>query len=126
MKPEQAKPKERVFSRVPFKAHVVLNMHPGEHVCDLVDISLKGALVQQKSDWPAQLGSLCSLYLQLGDAEHAITMSGVIAHIEGRYLGMRCKKISLESMTNLRQLMALNMGDEAMLERELLALVHPD
>ena len=126
MKPGQDRPKERVFSRVPFNAQVLLNMHPGEHVCDIVDISLKGALVQQKSDWPAQLGSMCSLYLQLGGAEHSITMSGVIAHIEGRYLGILCKKISLESITNLRQLMALNLGDEARLERELHMLVHPD
>ena len=36
---------------------------------------------------------------------------------------MRCTEIDLESMTNLRRLVELNLGDEAALNREIHAMV---
>jgi hypothetical protein len=39
---------------------------------------------------------------------------------------MHCTKIDLESITNLRRLVELNLGDEAALNREISAMVHLD
>jgi hypothetical protein len=50
-------------------------------------------------------------------------MQGVITHVEGLYIGLACRNIDLDSVTHLRRLVELNLGDVALLERELSALV---
>jgi hypothetical protein len=50
-------------------------------------------------------------------------MTGEIAHREGRQVGVRCLEIDLDSISHLRRLVELNVGDEAILHRELGALV---
>jgi hypothetical protein len=52
-------------------------------------------------------------------------MAGEIAHVNGTQLGIRCIEIDLESITNLRRLVELNMGDEETLNRELGAMMQP-
>ena len=64
-------------------------------------------------------GGACSLYVQLGEMAPSISMSGEIAHFEGGNVGIRCTEIDLDSMTHLRRLIALNLGDELTLGREL-------
>jgi len=39
-------------------------------------------------------------------------------------LGLSCREIDLDSITHLRRLVALNLGDEALLDRELGLLAH--
>lgn len=116
----------RLFSRIEFNADVVLNTFPGQHPCRLVDISLKGALVERLLPWHARLGDPCSLVVHLAKSGPAIHMSGEIAHVEQGRLGIYCTVIDLESVTNLRRLVELNLGDEAALQRELSAMVGID
>ncbi|MEW5967829.1 MAG: PilZ domain-containing protein [Pseudomonadota bacterium] len=113
----------RQFSRIAFDAGVVLQTTTGKHACKLVDISLKGALVERLSPWAERAGEPCSLVVQLAD-DAAIRMTGEIAHVEGGRLGLHCRDIDLDSVTNLRRLVELNLGDEAALNREISALVH--
>jgi hypothetical protein len=49
-------------------------------------------------------------------------MEGSIAHLEGTQVGLRCDSIDIDSLTHLRRLVELNVGDEAILQRELSAL----
>lgn len=41
----------------------------------------------------------------------------------GRYAGFQCVSIDLESATELRRLLELNLGDPALLERDIQALL---
>ncbi|MDP3421105.1 MAG: PilZ domain-containing protein [Thiobacillus sp.] len=116
----------RQFSRIEFDAGVVLNTFPGRHECRLVDISLKGALVERLLTWQVRLGDPCSLVVHLSENGPAIHMAGEIAHVEQGRLGMHCTDIDLESVTNLRRLVELNLGDETALQRELSAMVGID
>ena len=50
-------------------------------------------------------------------------MEARVVHVEGRYAGLRCLAIDLDSVTHLRRLVELNLGDPALLERELSALI---
>jgi len=50
-------------------------------------------------------------------------MSCEVAHIEGDHIGLLCRSIDLDSITHLRHLIELNLGDAALLEREFKALV---
>lgn len=114
---------KRLFTRVPFVASVVLDVFPDQHACKLVDISLKGALVERDLFWETAIGTPCSLVVDLAEDGHSIQMKGAVAHCDQGRLGIRCADIDLESMTNLRRLVELNLGDEAALNREIQAMV---
>ena len=43
----------------------------------------------------------------------------------GDLVGMVCRHIDVDSISHLRRLVELNLGDEALLERELAALGEP-
>lgn len=118
--------KKRLFTRIPFETKGVLNTFPGQHACTLVDISLKGALVEKSSPWAIKIGEPCNLSVDLAEGDALIQMTGEVAHVAGGRLGVRCKEIDLESITNLRRLVELNVGDEAILNREISALVGLD
>jgi len=111
----------RHFLRIPFHAEVQLHFHLLKEVqmAHLLDISLKGALVETKQPLVnAFKGKICRMILFLGKDEH-ITMEGMVMHQEGRHIGIECQHIDVDSMINLRRLVELNTGDEALLEREL-------
>jgi hypothetical protein len=43
--------------------------------------------------------------------------------VEGRHAGVLCRSIDLESITHLRRLIEVNLGDPAASDRELKALI---
>lgn len=111
----------RHFSRVPFQAEVKLHflLSKSDYTARLVDISLKGALLKSSEPLPGVFKrNTCRITLALS-REESIIMDCQVVHHEGTYIGLECKHIDLDSMTNLRRLVELNMGDPALLEREL-------
>ena len=116
----------RHFSRLSFHADVSLHFHLMDVVlaARLLDISLKGALVETPQPLVnAFKGKICQLILPLGAGIEKITMECVVVHQEGVCLGLQCRNIDVDSMSNLRRLIELNTGDEGLLERELSELV---
>lgn len=112
---------QRRFTRIPFDATATLVKDDLEWPCDLIDLSLKGALVRFPQEWAGQIGEDYSLSLRL-DEETGIRMDVSVAHVEGCQIGLACRDIDLESITHLRRLVELNLGDAVLLERELMAL----
>jgi hypothetical protein len=92
----------------------------------VIDISLKGVLLQLPAGAAVQAGMPCLVKLPLGgdpEGETAIAMAGELAHVEGSHAGVLCRSIDLESITHLRRLIEVNLGDPAASERELKALI---
>lgn len=112
----------RQFWRAVFRSPVRVVTHDGQHYAELLDISLKGALLETGSDWGSRRGQECQLNLGLALGTD-ITMWARVAHAEGRHVGLRCESIDLDSMTHLRRLVELNSGDPAILDRELASLM---
>jgi hypothetical protein len=112
----------RRFTRIPFEVGAVLGVGVERHACALVDVSFKGALVERAQPWTLPFGVSCTLSIQLAGDGMTIDMIGLVAHVEQSRLGMRCTEIDLDSMTRLRRLMELNLGDEAALHREIRAM----
>ena len=50
-------------------------------------------------------------------------MDARVAHVGCGLLGVVCQLIDIDSATHLRRLVELNLGDPALLERELSALI---
>lgn len=112
----------RQFSRIQFQAEARLFLPDGELVVELVDLSLKGALIRPKREFFVTVGTNCTLKIQLDDAGTLIRMDSTIVHHQGLFYGLACREIDLDSVTHLRRLVALNLGDENLLERELTLL----
>ena len=88
----------------------------------LIDISLKGALLEKPEALVADIGDPALLRVHLGDSDVSIVMNTEVAHIDESRLGLHCLAIDVDSMIHLRRLMELNFGDPELLDRELFSL----
>ena len=109
----------RHFSRVPFGAEVLLQLHDRTLTVQLIDIALKGALVQTDTLQPLVLQEKCRLELPLADGSESIVMEGRIVHLEDRHIGIECREIDVDSLISLRRLLELNAGNAEQMTREL-------
>jgi hypothetical protein len=113
----------RRFSRIAFHRPAELDAAGERVTCELLDISLKGALVEVPAGFRGQEGQACALAIRLDAGDVMVRMDGEIVHREGTALGLRCTGIDLDSIAHLRRIVELNLGDEELLHRELSALV---
>jgi len=109
----------RHFSRIPFLADIQFHLASGVQAGRLLDIALKGALVEFAQPVAVEQGETCRLVLPLGEGDEQVVMEGVVIHREGRQVGIECRHIDVDSLTRLRRLVELNLGDTEMLGREL-------
>jgi len=112
----------RRFHRILFDTPAFASSAGKTHLCNIVDISLKGALISQPTDWSAKVGEQTELEIQLASDGARIIMQGEVAHIENGHIGIQCHQIDIDSISHLRRLAELNLGDPALVERELAAL----
>jgi hypothetical protein len=113
----------RHFSRISFHRPGELDVRVERVTCEVLDVSLKGALVEVPVGFRAAAGRECTLAIRLDAGDATIRMSGEIAHREGNQVGIRCREIDLDSIAHLRRLVELNLGDEELLRRELGELI---
>jgi len=113
----------RRFSRISFHRPAELELTSSRTMAAVLDVSLKGALVEVPAGVEVAAGERCGLVIQLDAGDAVIRMDGDIAHRDHRLVGVRCRDIDLDSIAHLRRLVELNLGDEDLLHRELGALV---
>ena len=110
---------KRQFSRIDFDAPVTLANKDNNWKSKLLDISLKGALIEKPANWSGENGTQYKLFIQLPHSDIHIDMEVELAHVEDERIGFHCLHIDLDSVTSLRRLVELNLGDENLLEREI-------
>ncbi len=111
----------RRFQRVAFDAATQLVQ--GERTWDVAlhDLSLKGLLVKCPNTWNGDPNLPFIARISL-DTETRIEMEVVLTRTVNDMLGFICRHIDLDSISHLRRLVELNLGDERLLERELATL----
>lgn len=111
----------RHFHRIVMHRPVVVDCASGEQAAELLDISLKGALVSLGGDWQPQTGNEAHASIKLGDEgdEFTINLNVRVAHVKAGHVGLEVIAMDLDSATNLRRLVELNLADPTLLEREL-------
>jgi len=109
----------RHFTRVLFEAPALLTTGSGTHAVQVLDLSLKGALLQVTTPVALPCGAPCQLTVPLAGSGQHIAMSAEVAHADGMQLGLVCSSVDLDSITHLRRLIELQLGDPALLERDL-------
>lgn len=112
----------RNFWRAVFHSPVRLTTAGRTFSAQLLDISLKGALLETDAAWQGKPGDQCRLSLELAPGA-TIAMDADVMHVEGPHLGLRCRTIDVDSITHLRRLVELNSGDAGLLDREFSSLV---
>ena len=115
----------RRYHRVNFDCLVEFKTSDCEHVCELVDISLQGALIASCSGATPKASTPCKLIISLNESnEIQIIMDGTVAHKMENRVGIHCESIDIDSMTHLRRLVEYNLGDVELVNRDFNALVH--
>ena len=119
---QAAKPDERRrFQRFQFEGTVKLYSDKAMWETKLVDISLKGVLIEHPANWHGKIGTSYRMDLRINNSV-IISMGVITAHIMPHRVGFQWQKIDLDSFAQLKRLVELNLGDPAILNRELSAL----
>ncbi|RMG27731.1 MAG: PilZ domain-containing protein [Gammaproteobacteria bacterium] len=113
--------RERRFTRIAFPVDARLEITGAVRPCRVLDLSLKGALVELPDAHALPAEPVLVLEIPLEESVR-IRMETTLVRQEGERAGLACRNIDVESMTHLRRLVALNTGDPGMLERELAEL----
>lgn len=109
----------RRFTRIPFDARTSLHQDGWSINVHLLDLSLRGLLILQPTGWEeTRKDASFNAVIELAEGSQ-ICMEVHLAHAEEGLLGFECDHIDLDSISHLKRLVALNTGDEALLEREL-------
>ena len=87
-----------------------------------IDISMLGMLLEVPDGFPLVVGTPFEVQLILAE-DVMIEMPCTLVHVEGTHAGFRAEMMSIDSLTNLRRLLELNLADSAEVERELTALI---
>lgn len=121
----QPNPTERRrFQRIELERAATLSVDGRTIDCELIDISLKGALVRFNEDWQPEIGKRVDILVLLApEASSCIRVTGEIAHMGDRFIGAHIYSMDIESGENLRRLVEINLGDASMLGRELSAMI---
>lgn len=112
----------RKFSRILFDAHVELAQGEFHWRATLLDISLKGLLIQQNLPREVAKNDPILVKILLSDST-SIAMSVVVAHQHHNQTGLMCTSIDIDSVSHLRRLIELNLGSTTEAERELSELI---
>jgi hypothetical protein len=111
----------RRFHRFHFEGTVKLYSDKAMWETKLVDISLKGVLIERPPEWKGRVGISYRMDMRINNSV-IISMGVNTAHIMPHLVGFQWQKIDLDSFAQLKRLVELNLGDPAILNRELSAL----
>ena len=114
----------RRFQRFEFDAETELVQGQRRWPVQLHDLSLRGLLVHRPAGWDADPSQPLEARIRLSD-DAEVRMEVEMTHGDGELVGLVCRHIDVDSISHLRRLVELNLGDEALLERELAALGEP-
>ncbi len=121
MSDQNTENERRQYQRVPFIAEVIMEKGDEQWSCELLDISLKGVLVEAPDGVEPDMDATYLVELVLGE-DVAIRMQANISHVNEHHWGMQWNNIDLEGFSHLRRLLELNMPDGDEMHRELAEL----
>ncbi len=112
----------RRFQRIAFDAPTELFQGKRCWQVKLLDLSLKGLLIERPTPWNADLTQDFDALIHLGP-QATVRMQVEQRHEEDDRLGFVCLHIDIDSMTHLHRLVELNLADSTEMMRELRELI---
>ena len=109
----------RKFTRILFSIKAELEVEGNCYPVSIHDISLNGALITAAESTQSLKGKLGTLNFCLSDNESYVEMHIAVVHETEEEMGLQCNAIDIDSVTHLRRLVELNLGDSDQLDKEL-------
>ena len=109
----------RRFTRISFDADTELKYQDQSWNVSLIDISFNGILIKSEQPLALNIGDEVEAVIHLLGDDIAIRTPATLAHNRDHEYGFLIENLDLDSLTLLRRLVELNLGDEGLLEREL-------
>ena len=109
----------RQFTRILFSIKAEIEIEKHTYPVSIHDISLNGALVTAIDSEQSLKGKLGTLHFLLSDKESEVSMNIIVVHEEENETGLQCNAIDIDSVTHLRRLVELNLGNSEQLNKEL-------
>ncbi|MFQ5677636.1 MAG: PilZ domain-containing protein [bacterium] len=109
----------RKFSRIQFVADVELVFDGLIYQADLLDLSLKGALLRPQTPLLIKPGDLCYFRINLTDRNCILEFTAEAVHSRDDRLGFKFISLDIDTMTHLRRLLELNLSDRERVRKEL-------
>ncbi|QSV45886.1 PilZ domain-containing protein [Geobacter benzoatilyticus] len=110
---------QRHFQRVPFATGSTVEFRGERHDAEVVDISLKGALLRLTGLTSIQRGDVCAVSISLSNSDIVIQFEAEAAHLRDQLLGVKLLKIDIDSMIHLRNIVELNTANPDQVRKEL-------
>lgn len=109
----------RRFTRINFDAATEVKQGDDIWQAKLIDISFNGMLLSTEAPIPLENGAAVEITVHLLGNDVTINTPATLAHNEELQCGFAIENLDLDALTQIRRLIELNLGDEALLEREL-------
>lgn len=114
----------RHFARIGLAREVRVESMGQQSWCQLVDISLRGLLLEACQDWQPVLGQLIDLSVVLDEEDSCrIQVKGEVRHLDKGQIGIHVLEIDLDSVALLRRLVEVNLDDDSRLNMELQSML---
>ncbi|TVP10070.1 PilZ domain-containing protein [Shewanella sp. MSW] len=108
---------KRKFSRILSSIDAQLSCGDKVWSTHLLDLCLNGAMVEEPADFAPE--GVLKLSFCLPQSEVELCMEADVVYRRNGLLGLKCGLIDIESISHLRRLLELNLGDASLLHREL-------
>ncbi len=102
---------KRYFSRINFTAKSQIEIDDKVYPGELLDLSLRGALLKFEEQIPAKMSDICTLTINLHSSDIRLIFDAELVHIDQKGLGFKFISEDVGTMTHLRNLLSLNVGD---------------
>ena len=117
----------RKFSRVNFQGDcsLVFDKKTEHHdfEASLIDISLNGALISINPLIVDLEEEQVQLHLGLEGSDIELLLNGFVCHQQEKLLGVQFTKLDIETLSHLKRLIELNLGDNDSMTREFAELI---
>ncbi len=102
---------KRYFSRVNFTAESQIEIDDKVYSGELLDISLRGALLKFNEQISAKMNDQCALTIHLHSSDIKLIFDAELVHIHQNNMGFKFISEDVGTMTHLRNLLSFNVGD---------------
>lgn len=110
---------KRLFRRIPFDTQTRVICSDVTYNGTLLDISLKGALIQFPDNIPVKKNDRCNIAIHLPSSNVNMFFEATLVHVNQLNYGFKFLTENIDTITHLRRLMELNIGDDKEIAEEL-------
>lgn len=108
----------RRFSRVIYKAPAELHQGRIKANCSIMDLSLHGLLLSATEE-PIDASRPADLFFHLPESDVVISLQAHIVEMTDQLIRVSIQHIDIDSISHLKRLVELNVGNEELLHREI-------